>query len=241
MAEQRINAAMVLAAGFGKRLRPITSTIPKPLVKVGGRTMLDRALDALVESGISKAVVNMHYLGDQIAAHCKTRADIDCVISDESDAILETGGGTVRALPKLGGNPFVLLNADTFWIDLGEPTLKRMMTAFDAAKMDILLLLCRPEDATGHYGGKDFTISASGTLARARAGVDEGYIYAGAAIYLPEVFQGQSERPHSLNLYFDKAIEAGRLFGIVLEHGHWITVGTPDGLADAEAKLAELG
>lgn len=202
--------------------------------------MLDRALDALVESNFSKAVVNVHYLGNQIEAHCKTRSDIQCIISDESDAIMETGGGTVRALPLLGDRPFALLNADTFWIDQGEPTLQRMMTAFDESKMDILLLLCRIEDTTGHSGGLDFTIDEQGRLARAQSSDSDGYIYAGAAIYNPSIFDPKIHTAHSLNIYFDQAIAKGRLFGIVLENGHWITVGTQQGLADAEIKLRAL-
>lgn len=240
MHKKNIDTAMVLAAGFGKRLRPITDKMPKPLVKVGGRTMLDRALDVLADGSISKAVVNVHYLGDQIVAHCKTRQDIDCTISDESDAILETGGGTVRALPLLGDAPFALLNADTFWIDQGEPTLQRMIKTFDESKMDILLLLCRVEDATGHTGGHDFTMASDGRLARAKNSDGAGYIYAGAAIYSPTIFDGDRKEAHSLNVYFDQAIAKNRLFGIILENGHWITVGTPQGLADAEAKLREL-
>lgn len=235
-----ITIAMVLAAGFGKRLRPITNTIPKPLVPVAGRTMLDRTLDALVASGVTKAVVNMHYLGEQIASHCAGRTDINCVISDERDAILETGGGTVKALPLLGDQPFVLVNADTFWIDFGEPTLNRMIDAFDPLHMDILLLLCRTHDATGHSGGSDFLVDADQRLTRAQKQDPDGVIYAGAAIYSPSVFAGAEQQSHSLNVYFDKAIAAGRLFGHTLEQGHWFTVGTREGLAAVEEKLQAL-
>ncbi len=235
-----ISVAMVLAAGFGKRMRPITNTTPKPLVPVAERTMLDRTLDALVASGIGKAVVNMHYLGEQIASHCAKRTDINCVISDERDAILETGGGTVKALPLLGDQPFVLVNADTFWVDFGEPTLNRMIDAFDPDRMDILLLLCRRRDATGHSGGSDFLVDTDHRLSRARQDDPDGVIYAGAAIYAPSVFDGAAQQPHSLNVYFDKAIAAGRLFGHTLEDGHWFTVGTPEGLTAVEQKLRTL-
>lgn len=235
-----ISVAMVLAAGFGKRLRPITNTMPKPLVPVAGRTMLDRTLDAMVASGVTKAVVNMHYLGDQIASHCATRNDINCVISDERDAILETGGGTVKALPLLGDHPFVLVNADTFWIDFDEPTLNRMIDTFDPDRMDILLLLCRKSDATGHSGGSDFVFGDDHRLTRAQKDDPKGVIYAGAAIYAPSVFAGADQQAHSLNVYFDKAIAAGRLYGHTLENGHWFTVGTPEGLAAVEEKLHAL-
>lgn len=236
----KITTAMVLAAGFGKRLRPITDKMPKPLVPVGGRTMLDRALDALIKSGLSKAVINMHYLGEQIANHCHQRSDIECVISDERAEILETGGGTVRALPLLGDAPFVLVNADTFWIDFETPNLDRMIDAFDLEKMDILLLLCKKQDATGHSGGSDFLIDLDQRLARSAKDDPAGLIYAGAAIYSPSVFEGAQQGPHSLNVYFDKAIDAERLYGLVLKDGHWITVGTPESLVEAEAKLKLL-
>lgn len=240
MTDKKIDTAMVLAAGFGKRLRPITDNVPKPLVPVGGRTMLDRTLDALVKSGLTKAVVNMHYLGEQIAAHCKTRTDIQCTISDERDAILETGGGTVKALPLLGDAPFLLVNADTFWVDFSTPTIDRMIAFFDDQTMDVLLLVCKKEDATGHSGGSDFILDASGRLVRCEKSDANGVIYAGAAIYKPSVFEGANTEAHSLNIYFDKAIEENRLFGLVLEDGHWFTVGTPEGLAAVEAKLQTL-
>ncbi|MGB7431249.1 MAG: nucleotidyltransferase family protein [Ahrensia sp.] len=233
-----INSAMVLAAGFGKRLRPITETIPKPLVPVGGRTMLDRALDTVQAAGISCAVVNVHYLGAQIIDHCAARAAPRCDISDERDAILETGGGVVKALPLLGDQPFALLNADTFWIDGPEPALPAMMGRFDPGHMDMLLLLAPLEDTTGHSGGRDFTLHHDMTLTR---GGDEGHVYAGAAIINPSIFADAAAQRHSLNVYFDRAIGAGRLYGYLLQGGHWITVGTPDGLIQAEKKLAGLG
>lgn len=233
-----INVAMVLAAGFGKRLRPITDNTPKPLVPVGGRTMLDRALDTVHKAGIERAVVNVHYLGAQIIDHCAGRAAPRCEISDERDEILETGGGVVKALPLLGDKPFALLNADTFWIDGPEPALPAMMDRFDPDHMDMLLLLVPLEDTTGHAGGRDFTLNYDMTLTR---GGDEGHVYAGAAIINPAIFAGATAEPHSLNVYFDRAIRAGRLYGYLLQGGHWITVGTPDGLIEAEKKLAGLG
>lgn len=233
----KIDTAMVLAAGFGKRLRPITNTLPKPLVTVGGRTMLDRALDTAQAAGIANAVVNVHYLGQQIIDHCAKRSEPHCEISDERDAILETGGGLVKALRLLGGKPFVLLNADTFWIDGPEPALSSMIKHFDPAHMDMLLLLAPLGDCTGHSGGRDFTLHADGTLSR---GGEEGHVYAGAAIINPAIFDDASAEPHSLNVYFDRAIAQGRLYGHLLQGGHWITVGTPDGLIEAEKKLAAL-
>lgn len=236
-----VSTAMVLAAGFGKRLRPITDTVPKPLVPVGGRTMLDRTLDAAEAAGIARVVVNVHYLGEQIIAHCARRDQPTTAISDERDAILETGGGVVKALPLLGDAPFALLNADTFWIDAGLPTLASMIDAFDPARMDMLLLTARLADTTGHSGGVDFVLDAEKRIARAPDPAGTGVIYAGAAIIDPAVFAGARAEPHSLNRYFDKAIAEGRLFGHTLQDGHWYTVGTPDGLAEVEARLAAGG
>lgn len=234
----KISVAMVLAAGFGKRLRPITETTPKPLVPVGGRTMLDRALDTVQKAGIVRVVVNVHYLGEQIIDHCAARAKPACAISDERGAILETGGGVVKALPLLGDEPFALINADTFWIDGPEPALPAMVERFDPDRMDMLLLLAPLDATTGHSGGRDFTLHDDGRLSRGGA---HGHVYAGAAIINPAIFDGASDTPHSLNVYFDRAIQSGRLHGHLMQGGHWITVGTPDGLIEAEKKLAGLG
>ncbi|MEQ8400771.1 MAG: nucleotidyltransferase family protein [Roseitalea porphyridii] len=238
MSETSVATAMVLAAGFGKRLRPITDTVPKPLVEVGGRTMLDRALDAAEAAGIGRAVVNVHYLGDRIIAHCAGRKAPEVAISDERAQILDTGGGLVKALPLLGKAPFALLNADTFWVDRGPATLGTMVARFDPARMDMLLLTARLSDTTGHTGGIDFTLDADGRVARATGQQHDGVIYAGAAIIDPAVFADAVAEPHSLNVYFDRAIAAGRLFAHTLEDGHWYTVGTPEGLAAVEAHLA---
>ena len=237
----RPTRAMILAAGFGKRLRPITDHLPKPLVAVGGRTMLDRALDAAEAAGIAQAVVNVHWLGDRIIDHCARRAMPAVTISNERDEILDTGGGIVKALPLLGTAPFVLLNADTFWTEPADaPVLAGLMAAFDPARMDILLLVVRPQDTTGHSGGIDFRLGADGRLERAGAATD-GFIYAGAAIIAPQILSGAPEGPHSLNLHFNAAAAAGRLFGHAMTGGHWYTVGTPDALAQAEARLAADG
>ena len=236
-----VKKAMILAAGFGTRLRPITNTVPKPLVPVAGRTMLDRSLDLAEAAGITEAVVNVHYLADQIVAHCADRAAPEIRISDETEAILETGGGVVKALPLLGADPFLLLNADTFWVEWGRPNLAVMIETFDPGSMDILLMLCRLNDTTGHAGGGDFAMDEAGRLTRLADKSDRsGLLYAGATIYNPAIFVGAPAEPHSLNLYYDRAIAEGRLFGHVMEDGHWFTVGTPDALPAAEAKLAEL-
>lgn len=225
--------AMVLAAGLGKRMRPITDTIPKPLVKIAGKTLLDYGLDSLAEAGVSKAVVNVHYLPDQIVAHVAQRSKPEVVISDESDMLLDSAGGIVKALPEIGSDPFYIVNADTFWINDGTPNLARLALAWDASKMDILLMLAELDQATGHSGGTDFLVSDDGMLTRA-ANDPAGMIYAGAAIVHPRIFEDAEATPHSLNAYFDRAIKTGRLHGMKM-NGSWITVGTPQAIPEAEA------
>jgi len=233
-----LKTAMVLAAGLGTRMRPITDTLPKPLVEIAGRTLLDRGLDALAGAGVEKAVVNVHHLGQMIAAHVAGRASPRIVISDESDRLLDSAGGIVKALPELGPDPFYILNADTFWIERGTPELERLAATWDDGRMDILLMLADPANATGHSGGTDFLPGEDGRLARGR-NHPAGLIYGGAGIVHPRIFAGAEAEPHSLNLYFDRAIEAGRLFGVAM-NGHWITVGTPDAIAPAEAAIRKL-
>ncbi|MCO5161437.1 MAG: nucleotidyltransferase family protein [Mesorhizobium sp.] len=228
--------AMVLAAGLGKRMRPITDTIPKPLVKIAGKALIDWGLDALAHADVETAVVNVHYLPDQLVSHVFGRARPAIEISDERDALLDSGGGIVRALPKLGSHPFYVLNADTFWIDRKDNSLRRLALAWNDARMDILLMLARLDQATGHSGGTDFLMAPDGRLARAK-GDPEGLIYAGAAIIHPRIFAGAPGGPHSLNREFDAALVSGRLYGMVLD-GDWITVGTPDAIAPAEAAVA---
>lgn len=230
--------AIVLAAGLGTRMRPITDMMPKPLVEVGGRPMIDRALDALRAAGVEKVVVNVHHFADRMIEHLAARGDF-VVVSDERDRLLDSAGGVVRALPHLGQAPFLLLNADSFWVDGAEPELKRLALAWDEASMDILLMLSPLDTATGHNGKADFTQDADGRLART-SDRTRGLVYAGAAILNPRIFERASAEPHGLNLYFDRAIADGRLFGMTMR-GHWFTVGTPEAIGEAEAELARLG
>jgi MurNAc alpha-1-phosphate uridylyltransferase len=231
----RPKIAMVLAGGRGLRMRPITNTIPKPLVKIAGRTLLDRGLDTLAAAGVEKAVVNVHHFPEQIVAHVASRARPKVAISDESAGLLDSAGAIVKALPKLGREPFYIINADTFWIDSGEQNLIRLALAWDIAKMDILLMLADLDSTTGHTGGTDFLVGAGGALKRAHND-PAGLIYAGAAIVNPAIFADAPEGPLSLNRYFDEAIAKGRLFGMAMR-GSWITVGTPDAIPLAEAAV----
>jgi MurNAc alpha-1-phosphate uridylyltransferase len=230
-----LKRAMVLAAGLGKRLRPITDTMPKPLVNIAGRTLLDWGLDSLAAAGIETAVVNVHHLPNQIVEHVRSRTAPRIIISDESAELLDSAGGIVKALPELGAEPFYILNADTFWIDGPEPNLQRLALAWDEARMDILLMLTDVESATGHTGGTDFLVDAEGSLRRAM-GDPSGLIYAGAAIVAPSIFAGAPQGPQSLNRYFDQAAAKGRLHGMRMQ-GRWITVGTPDAIPLAEAAV----
>ncbi|EBU7498065.1 nucleotidyltransferase family protein, partial [Salmonella enterica subsp. enterica serovar Typhi] len=159
---------MVLAAGLGLRMRPITDAMPKPLVRVAGKTLLDWGLDSLAASGVRKAVANVHYLPGQIVDHVASRTSPQVVISDESGALLDSAGGIVKALPELGAGPFFVINADTFWIDAGTPNLDRLAQAWRPGEMDILLMLASLDQATGHSGSTDFLIDCDGRLSRAR-------------------------------------------------------------------------
>ncbi|MDN5928262.1 MAG: nucleotidyltransferase family protein [Hyphomicrobiales bacterium] len=228
--------AMVLAAGLGMRMRPLTEKTPKPLIEVGGKTLIDWGLDALERAGVTEAVVNIHHLPDQMRVHLAKRSEPHIVISDETDLLLESGGGIVRALPLLGPEPFFILNADTFWVEDGAADLSGLALAWDGARMDILLMLAEMGKATGHSGRSDFLLGADDRLTRS-GGDPVGLIYAGAAIVHPRIFAGVEAEPHSLNRYFDQTAAEGRLFGWRMS-GRWITVGTPEAIPAAEAAVA---
>jgi len=240
MAEQRRSTiprrAMVLAAGFGERMRPITDTVPKPLVKVGGKAMLDFVLDRLAAAGVERAVVNVHYLADQIEQHLAGRKAPQIVISDERAKLLNTGGGVVKALGELGREPFFHVNSDTIWIDGVKSNLTRLAEAFDPTSMDALLLLAAASSSIGYSGRGDFTMEPDGRLRRRQEQQIAPYVYAGAAILAPALFVGAPEGAFSLTRLFDKAAETGRLHGLRLD-GVWMHVGTPDAIALAEAAI----
>lgn len=230
----RPKTAMVLAAGLGKRMRPITSTIPKPLVEIRGKALIDYGLDALARNGVETVVVNVHYLADLMLAHLRRRTDLRIIISDEQEELLESGGGIVKALPLLGDAPFFVINSDTFWIDGYRDNLDLMTDLWSPERMDVMLLIADMRQATGYEGKGDFTMDGEGRLARVAERDMSPFIYAGAAILKPEVFAGMKEEKFSLNRIFDRAIEADRLFGARLD-GLWLTVGTPASIAEAEA------
>lgn len=232
-----ITSAMVLAAGLGVRMRPITDRIPKPLVKVGGRTLLDHCLDKLAAAQVTRAVVNVHYLPDQIIAHVATRRTPQVIISDERDQLLDTGGGVVKALPHLGAAPFFHLNADTLWRDGVRPNLPQLATLFDDNKMDAMLLLASAADSIGYEGRGDFLMAPNGQLKRRPEQEVAPFVYAGAAVLSPRLFRDAPEGPFSLVKLFRQAEEAGRLHGMRLD-GLWMHVGTPDAIGKADAALS---
>jgi N-acetyl-alpha-D-muramate 1-phosphate uridylyltransferase len=224
---------MVLAAGLGIRMRPLTDHMPKPLVRVAGRTLLDHVLDKLGGSGVSEAVVNVHYLPDQIVDHVAARKRPRVIISDERDQVLGTGGGVVKALPLLGPEPFFHVNADTLWIDGVQSNLARLGQAFDPARMDILLLMAPTATSIGYGGRGDYAMLPDGALRKRREHQVVPFVYAGAAIMSPSLFTDAPAGEFSLTRMFDRANEQERLFGLRLD-GMWMHVGTPDAVSAAE-------
>jgi MurNAc alpha-1-phosphate uridylyltransferase len=231
----------VLAAGLGTRMRPLTDHMPKALVKVAGKALLDHVLDRLANAGVTRAVVNVHHFADQIIAHVANRKQPKIVISDERGVLLDTGGGVVKALSELGDAPFYHLNADTIWIDGVTPNLTRLAAAFDPAAMDALLLLAPGAGSIGYAGRGDFVMASDGRLTpRAERDVAP-FVYAGAAIFSPTLFADAPKGPEpkfSLTTLFHRAAAAGRLSGLRLE-GLWMHVGTPDAIAAAEAAIRD--
>jgi N-acetyl-alpha-D-muramate 1-phosphate uridylyltransferase len=228
--------AMVLAAGNGIRMRPLTDRTPKPLIAVNGKPLLDNVLDRLAATGVETTVVNVHYLADQIERHLAGRRAPRIIISDERANLLDTGGGVVKALPLLGDRPFYHLNSDTIWIDGVRPNLLHLAEAFEPARMDALLLLAATSGSVGYSGRGDFVMAPDGRLRRRAEREVAPFVYAGVAILSHSLFADTPSGPFSLNLLFDRAIEAGRFYGLRLE-GVWMHVGTPDAIAAAERAI----
>jgi MurNAc alpha-1-phosphate uridylyltransferase len=227
---------MVLAAGLGQRMRPLTLTRPKPLVEVGGKPLIGYGFDRLREARVGTAVVNVHYLAEQIEAWAARQTAPRTIISDERAIILDTGGGVARALKLLGDDPFFVINSDSFWIDSGEPALERLRARWDDAAMDCLLLLSPLPRTVGYDGAGDFVIQEGGRLARKGKAEGEPLAYIGGYIVSPRLFRDVPSGPFSMNLLWDRAIAAGRLYGLVHE-GLWLHVGTPEAIPLAEAAL----
>lgn len=234
---KRPTSAFVLAAGKGERMRPLTNTLPKPLVPLGGKPLIDHVLDRLAAAGIKRAVVNVHYLADKIEKHLAHRSAPKIIISDERDKLLDTGGGALRALPKLGDGPFVIHNSDSVWIEGLGSNLDRLLSGFDENLMDSLMLVAPLAASIGYDGPGDFQMDSTGHLTRQTGPRLAPFVFAGVSIAHPRLFENAPSGPFSLNKLWDRAIDKGRLYGLRLE-GIWMHVGTPDALAEAEAALS---
>jgi len=228
--------AMVLAAGRGLRMRPLTLDRPKPLIKVNGKPLIDWALDMLQQAGVEEAVVNYHHFGKRLVTYLGARSGPPkIVLSDETDQLLETGGGVVKALPLLGDDPFFIVNADGIWLD-GAAALQRLAEAWDPIEMDALLLLVPHKRARGFDGAGDFFLDEDGRLRRRGDAATAPFIFCGIQIASPALFTDTPSGPFSTNTLWDRALSNGRLFGLVHD-GSWLHVGTPQGRDDAEAFL----
>ena len=231
--------AMVLAAGLGLRMRPLTESLPKPLLPVAGKAMLDRVLDHLAQSGVRECVVNTHHEGEMIAAHLADRESPEVRLAPEPE-LLETGGSVKRALDELGPGPFFVVNGDVIWRDGEAPAPRRLAGAWDDKKMDALLLLQGTAGAIGYDGAGDFFIDPEGehlgTLHRRQQGAGAPFVFTGIQLLHPRLFDPAPDGRFSLNLLYDAAQARGRLFGLVHD-GEWYHVGTPEGLELAKSHL----
>lgn len=233
------DVAMVLAAGLGKRMRPLTASRPKPLVRVADRPLIDHALDKLTEAGIARAVVNVHYLPDAMVAHLERRETPHVAISDERDELLETGGGMVQALPLLAADPFFSLNSDNIWLDGPQDVFHQLSAAWDAEQMDALLLLVPHARALNYRGKGDFHLDPLGRITRRRPGRIAPFIFSGIQLVSQRLLRDAPTGPFSTNLLWSRAIEEERLFGIT-HSGLWFEVGSPEMIAPTEEALLRV-
>ena len=236
-----IRRAMVMAAGLGARMRPLTDDRPKPLITVGGKPLIDHALDRLVAAGVELAVVNLHYKAEMLRAYLDKRRDIEIRYSAEEDALLDTGGGVVKALAHFKNEPFFILNSDSIWVEGYSSALPTMVRLWDETRMDGLLLLAAMVSSLGYEGWRgDFRLSAIGQVSRVPARVISPFAFPGVQIAHPRLFADPPAPAFSTNVMWDRAIAKDRLYGTRLD-GIWLHVGTPKARDDAEAFLARLG
>ena len=230
--------AMVMAAGLGKRMRPLTATRPKPLIAVAGKPVLDHVLDRLRAAGVEKVVVNVHYLADALEAHLVRRGDgLEVVVSDERELLLETGGGLVRAGPMIDCDPFLSVNSDNLWVDGPADTLKLLASHWDDERMDALLLLVPHARAQNHRGPGDFHMDRLGRLRRRQRARVAPFVFTGVQMLSKRILENAPDGPFSTNILWDRAIAAGRCFGAV-HQGLWFDVGTPQAIRQTEAFLS---
>ncbi|MES2781245.1 MAG: nucleotidyltransferase family protein [Pseudomonadota bacterium] len=234
-----VDTAMIMAAGKGTRMMPLTADRPKPLIEVGGVALLDHVLDHLRDAGIGRIVVNVHYRAEQVEQHLAASAsDLDVRISDERDLLRDTGGGLVHALPIISDDPFICVNADNWWTNSGENAISRLMAAWDDDRMDVLMLLIPLEAAYNSQGIGDFNMDADGRLSRRQGNAPATYVWTGIQMLSKRLIIDPPEDVFSTNLFWDRAIAEGRCMGIVHD-GLWFDVGYPAAIAATEAKLAE--
>ena len=236
--KEGISQAMIMAAGLGTRMRPLTNDRPKPLVTVAGKALIDHDLDRLVAAGVKRAVVNLHYKAEMLQAHLAKRRDIEIVYSDETGELLGTGGGVARALPLFEGKPFFILNSDSIWVEGVSSALGRMIEMWDDSRMDGLLLMASMVTAMGYEGRGDFVLDAEGHVGRPDGNALTPFAFPGVQIVHPRLFDDAPAGAFSTNILWDRAIKARRLFGTRLD-GVWIHVGTPQARDEAEATLAK--
>ena len=234
------HTAMIMAAGLGKRMRPLTATRPKPLVEVSGKALLDHVLDKLRAAGVGRVVVNVHYLADALEAHLATRGQgLEVVISDERKLLMETGGGLVKAAPMIDCDPFLALNSDNLWIDGPADTIKLLASQWDDSKMDALLLVVPQARALGHKGMGDFHMDRAGRIRRRQRSYVAPFVFTGIQIVSKRLLRDAPGGPFSTNILWDRAIEEGRAFGAV-HQGLWFDVGTPQSIPFTEAALENV-
>ena len=229
-------SAMALAAGLGTRMLPLTERLPKALVEVGGRSLLERVLDRLDQVGVKRVVVNIHHLGEMVEARLEQRARPEVTLSREA-VLLETGGGVLQALPLLGMAPFFVTSTDVVWTESASPAFARLARAWQEDAMDALLLLYPAKGALGYTGPGDFLMDPAGRLSRRPRNGEAPYLFTTVQLLHPRLFAGLKIEPFSLNLVYDRAITAGRLYGLV-HNGLWAHVGTPDIIEPAALLLA---
>lgn len=234
----RPTTAFVLAAGLGTRMRPLTNELPKPLVPLAGRPLIDHVLDRLAAAGITRAVVNVHHHADKLEAHLGSRRSPEIVISDERGLLLETGGGVMHARDKIGPEPFLIHNSDSVWIEPANTNLERLLAAWDDERMDTLMLLAPAATSLGYDGKGDFFMDADGRLARQHGERLAPYVFAGVSIAHPRMFENAPAGKFSLNVPWNEAIARQRLYGVVMD-GTWMHVGDPQALQEAEEAIRD--
>ena len=236
---RHVNTAMIMAAGKGTRMMPLTADRPKPLVEVAGIALLDHVLNHLREADVGKVVINAHYRASRVEQHmADNAADFDVTISDERDLLLDTGGGLVRALPMIGEDPFLCVNADNWWTDKGDNAFKRLMAIWDDDAMDVLMLVVPLAEANNTQGQGDFDLDCNSRLSRRQAGGKGAFVWTGIQMIAKRLIVDPPAEVFSTNIFWDRAIAQGRCFGLVHE-GLWFDVGYPAAISATELKLAE--